>query len=92
MNGTDHVDALKRIGKNLAVTHIHDNFGNDDQHLVPGIGVTDWGKLMRVLSEIGYNGPLMLEVVYPKDSTLASFLKYCYASISRLEALMEDKS
>ena len=90
MSGNDQADALSRIGKKLKVTHIHDNFKNDDQHLIPGIGVTDWKTLMPILKKIGYDGPLMLEIVYPDDSTLESFLKYSYASIERLEALMGE--
>lgn len=89
MSGNDQVDALRRIGKNLKLTHVHDNFKNDDQHLIPGIGVTDWGELMEVLREIEYDGPMMLELAYPDDSTLGAFLKHSYAAISRLEELMD---
>lgn len=90
MSGNDQADALRRIGKNLKLTHIHDNFKNDDQHLIPGIGVTDWKALMPILREIGYDGPMMLELVYPDDSTLGAFLKHSYASILRLEELMGE--
>ena len=90
MSGNDQSTALRRIGKNLKLTHIHDNFKNDDQHLIPGIGVTDWGELMPILREIGYDGPMMLELVYPDDSTLEAFMKHSYASISRLEELMGE--
>ena len=90
MSDNDQAQALLKIGKNLKVTHIHDNFKNDDLHLIPGIGVTDWKALMPILKNIGYDGPLMLELVYPDDSTLESFLKYSYASVERLEALMGE--
>ena len=90
MSGNDQIDALLSIEKNLKVTHIHDNFKDDDRHLIPGIGVNDWKVLMPILKKIGYNGPLMLELVYPDDATLESFLKYSYASIERLEALMGE--
>ena len=90
MSGNDQTDAISRIGKSLAATHIHDNFGNDDHHLIPGNGITNWKIVMPALKMIGYDGPLMLEVVYPEDSTLESFLKYSYASIERLEELMGE--
>ena len=90
MSDNDQVEALTKIGKNLKVTHIHDNFKDDDRHLIPGIGVMDWKTLMPLLKKIGYNGPLMLELVYPDDSTLAAFLKHSYASILRLEELIGE--
>ena len=43
---------------------------------------------MEVLREIEYDGPMMLELAYPDDSTLGAFLKHSYAAISRLEELM----
>ena len=90
MSGNNQVEALTKIGKNLKATHIHDNFKDDDQHLIPGIGVMDWKCLMPILRKIGYDGPLMLELDYPNDSTLGAFLKHSYASISRLEELMNE--
>lgn len=91
MTGLDQEAALRKIGKNLKATHVHDNFKNDDQHLIPGIGVCDWKSVMSILKEIGYDGPLMLELVYPDDSTLSAFLKHSFASIERLCALTEEK-
>jgi sugar phosphate isomerase/epimerase len=91
MTDLDQEESLRKIGKNLKATHIHDNFKNDDQHLIPGIGICNWKSVMPILKEIGYEGPLMLELVYPDDSTLSAVFKHRFASIERLQALMEGK-
>ena len=91
MTDLDQEESLRKIGKNLKATHIHDNFKNDDQHLIPGIGICNWKSVMPILKEIGYEGPFMLELVYPDDSTLSAFLKHSFASIERLQDLMEGK-
>lgn len=41
--------------------HIHDNFGNGDHHMIPGIGVIDWDKVVEALADIGYSGDFTLE-------------------------------
>jgi sugar phosphate isomerase/epimerase len=46
----------------LAFTHLHDNDGTQDQHLVPGNGTVDWARLMRGLTRYSYTGPLSFEV------------------------------
>lgn len=62
--GTDH---LKYFGKHLGFTHIHDNDGISDLHLIPGKGVIDLKTVMSKYHKLGYNGYLSLEVcVWPK--------------------------
>ena len=84
MTGIDQEKALRAIGKNLIITHVHDNFKNDDQHLIPGIGVMNWKSLMPVLSEIGYDGPLMLEIVYEDTPSLPTYFKLAYERLCEL--------
>lgn len=88
MTGLDQEKALRKIGKNLKLTHIHDNFVNDDQHLIPGFGVTNWKKLMPILSEIGYDGPLMLEIVYEDTPSLGTYFKLAYERLCELCDMM----
>ena len=84
----DHVQALKMVGKRLSCTHIHNNRQIDDDHYPPSLGTMKWEELMPVLTEIGYDGPLTLEVIYPNDSTLESYVEHCYSCVERLEKLM----
>lgn len=53
---------VKRIGKKLFTTHLHDNFGLNDDHQAPGFGYIDWETLVPAILETGYQGPLMMEL------------------------------
>ena len=55
-------EAIRELGDALIATHIHDNEGFSDQHMVPLMGNTDWNSAMGALVEIGYDKPLILEV------------------------------
>ncbi len=88
----DQVQALEYVGDRLKITHIHDNFQNNDDHLIPTIGNTDWKRIMPVLNEISYKGPLTLEINYNIDSTTESFINYSFSAVKFLdEIIMGDK-
>lgn len=46
-------------------THIHDNNGEDDQHLFPGGGTIDWSRAMQLLAARPDQYPLLLELREP---------------------------
>jgi sugar phosphate isomerase/epimerase len=50
-------------GRLLGTTHVHDNNGRQDSHLVPGHGTIDWGAWREALDAVGYGGPVMLECI-----------------------------
>ena len=87
----DHAQGLRYVGKRLSCTHIHNNNRWDDDHNVPSVGSINWKELMPVLTEIGYEGPLTLEVVYKNDPTLESFTNHCYSCVKYLESLMTEE-
>ena len=68
----DMYKEIKKIGKRLIVTHIHDNYGTDS-HNQPFDGTVDWKIVSKVMHEINYEGELTSEVRYTeeelKDST-----------------------
>ena len=49
-------------------THIHDNDGQEDQHLFPGEGNIDWQKTIRLLASRPDQYPLLLELREPPNS------------------------
>ncbi len=63
-------DPFEILGKHynrLTITHLSDNKGESDEHLVPGDGTVDWGKLKAyidkspledILFEVGTGDPL----------------------------------
>jgi sugar phosphate isomerase/epimerase len=54
--------AIRMAGDKLFTTHLHDNFGQVDDHLPPGQATIDWPDVFRALDEVGYDRPFMLEL------------------------------
>ena len=63
----DAGDAIETISGHLWTTHVHDNHGREDAHLVPFAGTIDWDGAMMATQKIGYEGVLMLEVAGAGD-------------------------
>lgn len=58
----DQPRQLRALGKRLKATHVQDNNGKRDAHLVPFVGGNiRWEEIMPCLKEIGYEGDFMLE-------------------------------
>jgi sugar phosphate isomerase/epimerase len=60
-------DAIETVSGHLWTTHVHDNGGRRDDHLVPYAGGIDWDAAMMGTQKIGYDGVLMLEVADTGD-------------------------
>ena len=86
-----HTELIKTLGKRLYTTHIHDNTQNDDSHLPPYDGTTDWETDMNALRSIGYAGPLTMEVVYPTNEGAVEFMKKCYDRCDRLRKILHGE-
>lgn len=55
-------DQFELMKERIRSTHIHDNDGKDDAHLLPGEGTIDWRKTMRLLGSREGQYPLLLEL------------------------------
>jgi sugar phosphate isomerase/epimerase len=55
-------EAIRELGEFLIATHIHDNEGASDQHMIPLMGSIEWQSAIAALSDIGYDRPLILEL------------------------------
>jgi len=55
-------DALETVAEHVITTHIHDNHGREDEHLVPYMGSIDWDLALVTLQKIGYEGTYMMEL------------------------------
>jgi len=67
-NGLNPADEARRAGEHLFALHIQDNDGSgEDQHLIPGDGITDWGAFRQTLNDIGFLGLRNFEVGLGKD-------------------------
>lgn len=58
----DLVDAIETVSEHLVTTHVHDNRGKTDDHLVPFDGTIDWPGALTAIQKVGYDGTLLLEV------------------------------
>jgi sugar phosphate isomerase/epimerase len=58
----DVVDAVETVSEHVIATHLHDNRGRSDEHLMPMDGTIDWAAALTAVQKIGYDGPLMFEV------------------------------
>jgi sugar phosphate isomerase/epimerase len=58
----DVVDAVETCSGHVVTTHLHDNDGRDDGHLVPWAGGIDWDATILALQKVGYDGAWMFEV------------------------------
>ena len=54
----DPAEAVKKLGHRLVngCTHVHDNDGVKDSHILPYHGIIEWDSVMKALAEIGYKG------------------------------------
>ena len=84
----DVPEAIEIASEYLVTTHVHDNRGQSDDHLVPFQGTINWASTIMSFEKIGYDGVLMYEVK-AAESTRA-VLERAVTARRRLEALMAD--
>ena len=72
--------ALQLIGDRLKATHISDNAGIADDHILPFHGNMEWLPFMRALSDIGYQGDFTYEIhrytMHLPDALVPAALRY----------------
>ena len=80
-------EILKKWGHKLAATHLHDNLGSNDDHMLPLTGKIDWRKIISNWPK-DYKGVLMLEVLGdPNTQSAENFMKNAFESITKLKAV-----
>ncbi len=69
----DPVDAIESASGHIIATHVNDNRGLRDDHLVPYDGAIDWPRALLAFLKVGYAGPWTFEVApaMPPVATLA---------------------
>jgi sugar phosphate isomerase/epimerase len=83
----DVVDAVETVAEHLITTHVHDNGGRRDDHLVPFDGSIDWLAAMTGILKVGYDGTLLLEIALQGSS--AETLARARSARQRLERMLE---
>lgn len=85
----DQAEAIRFLGKKIKCTHIHNNYGNIDNHHTPDSGNIKWNDVMSAFASICYDGPLTLETncCYTEPVLFESFAKHNFVCLEYLEEL-----
>lgn len=82
----DVVEAIEACSGHVFTTHLHDNRGRGDDHLVPGKGVIDWDGTLLAFQKVGYDGAWMFELAAAADRR--PVLELAAKARGRFEALL----
>lgn len=58
----DVVSVVEEASGHMVTTHVHDNHGRRDDHLVPFDGNIDWNHVLFAAQKIGYDGVYVFEL------------------------------
>ena len=83
-------EAAETVSGHVITTHVHDNRGTSDDHLVPFAGTIDWAATLTAMWKIGYAGPLVFEVADHGDAT--AVLRSTVTARARLQAILDELS
>jgi sugar phosphate isomerase/epimerase len=81
-------EAVEALSGHVITTHVHDNRGRSDDHLVPFSGTIDWPGTLASLWKIGYDGRLVFEVA--DHGNAADVLARTVGARARLQAILDD--
>ena len=78
--GADIPAFIRRCGKRLRHTHVHDNHALNDAHAMPFWADIKWNDVMQALKDIGYEGAFNLELLNRRIPAplLPSMLRYAH--------------
>ena len=62
--GAGMTDEIRKLKSKIISTHIHDNKGKSDDHMLPFTATTKWDQVMGALRDVDYSGDVTLELVY----------------------------
>jgi sugar phosphate isomerase/epimerase len=82
----DVADTIETVSEHLITTHVHDNGGKTDEHLVPFDGRIDWDIALMTMQKVGYDGTYLMEVA--NTGSTAAVLERARAARARFEKLM----
>lgn len=89
----DTADALRKLGERVKILHVHNNNGMCDWHVAPSIGTHCWDGTVKALSDIGYDGPLSLEINFSlvPEERMQSYVKYLGEDAEWLKQKFEQR-
>jgi len=82
----DVADTIEIVAEHLITTHVHDNSGKKDEHLVPFEGRINWNIALMTMQKVGYDGTYLMELANTRSP--AAVLEQARAARARFEKLM----
>jgi sugar phosphate isomerase/epimerase len=82
----DVADAIEIVAEHLITTHVHDNNGKKDDHLVPFEGRINWDIALMTMQKVGYDGTYLMELA--NTGSPAAVLEQARAARARFDKLM----
>lgn len=82
-------EAIRELGQEIRVLHVHDNNRKGDQHMIPYFGRIDWSDFNPALKDIGFNGMLTMETVLPEKLSTPLYEEICRLTAKIAEKLIE---
>ena len=75
-------ECLEMMGDRLIATHVQDNYGVIDDHLLPYLGTIEWEPIMKTLKKINYQGAFAYETHKMTDRLpdpmIDAMMRYAY--------------
>jgi sugar phosphate isomerase/epimerase len=84
----DLLDAIETVSGHLITTHLHDNHGRHDDHLVPFEGTIDWPAALTAIQKVGYDGTLVFEIA--AQGTTREALQQAQRARHKIEQLLDN--
>ena len=84
----DLPDEIEVAAEHLVTTHVHDNRGKEDDHLVPYQGTINWPAALVNMLKIGYEGTYLLELA--NTGNPAAVLEEARRARQRIERALAD--
>jgi sugar phosphate isomerase/epimerase len=82
----DVPDTIETVAEHLTTTHVHDNHGKKDDHLVPFAGRINWDVALMTMQKVGYDGTYLMELARTADPE--EILTKAQAARGRFEKLL----
>jgi sugar phosphate isomerase/epimerase len=80
------VDAIEAVAEHLITTHVHDNAGKKDDHLVPFEGRINWNVALMTMQKVGYDGTYLMELA--NTGSPDAILKKAQSARAKFEKLL----
>jgi sugar phosphate isomerase/epimerase len=82
-------EEIEMAGSKIVTTHLHDNHGQKDEHLLPFEGSISWPRVLESFDKIRYQGCLLLELKAGNRDPF-EVLKLAFQSFDRFQKCQDE--